>query len=360
MTATGILLPCLHLAAYHGQTILIIFLLDNDALDIDQRNSKGETALMWASRQGNTETVQELIRRGADVNIENEKGSTALYWAVRYGYVEVATLLINKGKARPQTKRKFGLVSPLIVSCAYGNVDMVDLMLSQRSIDMNLRIPGGETAMHFAAREGYAVIVSKLIEKGAVVDIADDFGNTPLLLAVKHGHIDLVNMFINQGVRMEQRNLEGHDIWQYAIDRDDDEMLETVLIATQEMSDLGRQPLCVAASPGKLDKIDFLIRMELDPTITDKEGNSFFHYAAMQDQHKVLKKFNRLDLLDLQNKQGNTAFHIACYRGFENTINVLIELKGPVTQPFAGVSRLNHGQKFLPVKQTLLDALRSR
>ena len=34
--------------------------------------------------------------------------------------------------------------------------------------------------------------------------------------------------------------------------------------------------------------------------------------------------------------------------------------KGPVTQPFTGVSRLNHGQKFLPVKQTLLDALRSR
>ena len=204
------LLPCLHLAAYYGQTIPIIFLLDNDALDIDQRNSKGETALMWASRQGHTETVQGLIRRGADVNIENEKGSTALYWAVRYGYVEVATLLINKGKARPQTKRKFGLVSPLIVSCAYGNVDMVDLMLSQRSIDMNLRIPGGETAMHFAAREGYAVIVSKLIEKGAVVDIADDFGNTPLLLAVKHGHIDLkVTIFGNmQSTEMTMRCLK--------------------------------------------------------------------------------------------------------------------------------------------------------
>ena len=98
------------------------------------------------------------------------------------------------------------------------------------------------------------------------------------------------------------------------------------MIATQEISDLGRQPLCVAASLGKLDKIDFLLRMELDPTITDKEGNSFFHYAAVQDQHEVLQKFYRLDLLDLQNKQGNTAFHIACYRGFENTINVLIEL----------------------------------
>ena len=34
--------------------------------------------------------------------------------------------------------------------------------------------------------------------------------------------------------------------------------------------------------------------------------------------------------------------------------------KFPVTLPFAGVSRLNDGQKFEPVKQTMLDGLKSR
>ena len=36
------------------------------------------------------------------------------------------------------------------------------------------------------------------------------------------------------------------------------------------------------------------------------------------------------------------------------------EAKARSHSPLTGVSRPNHGQKFLPVKQTLLDALRSR
>ena len=321
------LLPCLHLAAFYGNTTLLELFLDRIEMDINQGNSKGETALMWASRQGHIETAQTLIKRGADVNVENVKGSTALYWAVRYGHVQVATFLIKTGNADPQTRRKFGLVSPLILSCALGNSEMVDLLLDQRSVDVNYRIRGGETAIHFATREGFTDIVSKLLERGADVDNADEFGDTPLLLAVKYGHVDLANTFINQGASVDQRNLEGHDIWQYAIDRDDDELLEALVVTTQEMLDLGRQPLCVAASLGKLDKIDFLMRMGLETETTDKEGNSFLHYAAMENQHEVIKKFYSAALLDLQDKNGNTAFHIACYRGHENTIKVLIELK---------------------------------
>ena len=321
------LIPCLHLAAYHGQTAIAELLLDRNLMGIDTLNSKNESALMWAARQGQTETVQMLIKRGTNANLESDKGTTAFYLAVRYNHIDVARSLIIDGHADPNKTRKYGLVSPIIVASAYGNTEMVDLILSQSGVNVNMKIRGSETAIHYASREGYTDIVGRLLDNGAAPDESNDVGDTPLLLAAKCGYLDIVNILINNGAKMDQRNHEGHDIWQYAIEYKGNELLEALVVAVQDMSDPGRRPLSIAASMGKIDKIEFLVRLGLDVQTTDKDGNSFLHFAAMQDQAEVIKRFHTRELLDMQNKKGNTVFHIAAYRGHENTLKALMELK---------------------------------
>merc|ERR1712083_1029936 len=51
-------------------------------IDLDSRNQEGETPLIIAATQLQTDVVEELILNGVDVNLQNDKGYTALHRAV--------------------------------------------------------------------------------------------------------------------------------------------------------------------------------------------------------------------------------------------------------------------------------------
>jgi ankyrin repeat protein len=57
----------------------------------------GYTALMTASMDGHTATVQALIGAGADSNLEDKGGSTALMWASIWGHTAIVRALIGLG-----------------------------------------------------------------------------------------------------------------------------------------------------------------------------------------------------------------------------------------------------------------------
>lgn len=114
-------LSCLHFAAYKGQEELVKLFIEQ-GVHVDQRNDKKDTALLWAARNGHYKVVDYLINSHANVENENDKGSTALHWAVRYEHVKTVEILLENGRANPDVARKTGLVAPLIVAAAYGNV----------------------------------------------------------------------------------------------------------------------------------------------------------------------------------------------------------------------------------------------
>ncbi|MBQ7170404.1 MAG: ankyrin repeat domain-containing protein [Synergistaceae bacterium] len=63
----------------------------------DERDNKGNTALIKASRNGAARIVDTLIRAGANVNAKNNEGFTALMRAEKHGYSETARILREHG-----------------------------------------------------------------------------------------------------------------------------------------------------------------------------------------------------------------------------------------------------------------------
>ena len=83
----------LYVACRNGHADVARFLLDKGA-EIDHRAFLGATALHWAAGNGQRETVELLLERGARQDLLDEKyKATPRGWAEREGHPEVAELL---------------------------------------------------------------------------------------------------------------------------------------------------------------------------------------------------------------------------------------------------------------------------
>jgi ankyrin repeat protein len=85
-------------AAEAGDTVRIEALLAG-SVDINSRDKRGFTPLMYAAANDRIPVIELLIRRGADVNAQSDIGETALICATRYGRGKPETLkaLIDAG-----------------------------------------------------------------------------------------------------------------------------------------------------------------------------------------------------------------------------------------------------------------------
>jgi uncharacterized protein len=85
-------------AAEAGDGARIEALLAN-GVDINSRDKRGFTPLMYAAANDRVETIAFLVRRGADVNARSDIGETAVICAIRYGRGKPETLkaLIDAG-----------------------------------------------------------------------------------------------------------------------------------------------------------------------------------------------------------------------------------------------------------------------
>ena len=77
------------------------------------QDHRKDSALMWATRKGQSEVVKILLQNGADINAKNLYGTTALMWSARKGYPEVAEILLlpicKETKQYALTKQQFFL-----------------------------------------------------------------------------------------------------------------------------------------------------------------------------------------------------------------------------------------------------------
>ncbi|MEA5466671.1 ankyrin repeat domain-containing protein [Leptothoe sp. PORK10 BA2] len=86
---------------------------------------------------------------------------------------------------------------PLIAATLAGDVENVRSQL-QQGTDPNL-VHNTNTALTYAARDGFTEIALVLIDHGADVNWIDGEGVTPLILAAFKNHLDLVQLLLAHG-----------------------------------------------------------------------------------------------------------------------------------------------------------------
>ncbi len=82
-----------------GSEYELAFVLDLN-LSIDQRDSRGRTALHVAAANGQFATVKKLLLAGANPETVDDYGFSALHWAAQNGQLEIVHYLVEEVKIK--------------------------------------------------------------------------------------------------------------------------------------------------------------------------------------------------------------------------------------------------------------------
>ncbi len=142
-------------------------------------SADGKT-LCEVAAKGDTKLVKILLEKNADVNAKDTRGITPLVYAAAGGYEQIVKMLIDRGadvNAIAGDGRR-----ALYISVARGDLGIVKLLIKAKA-DVNIKDGHGGTALHSAAVWDRHEIAEMLIEAGADVSALDGGGRSTLDLA---------------------------------------------------------------------------------------------------------------------------------------------------------------------------------
>ncbi|XP_073774532.1 caskin-2 isoform X13 [Danio rerio] len=193
----------LHHAALTGTTDLLSLLLEAQAT-VDIKDSNGMRPLHYAAWQGKADSVLLLLRAGASVNGASHDGQIPLHLAAQYGHYDVSEMLLQH-QSNPCTVNKVKK-TPLDLACEFGRLKVTQLLLNSNMVVALLEGNGRDnTPLHLAARNGHKDIIRLLLKAGIDINRTTKSG-TALHEAALYGKTEVVKLLLDAGIDVNIRN----------------------------------------------------------------------------------------------------------------------------------------------------------
>lgn len=296
----------LDIAAHNGHDDIIKFLLDNND-DSDVRPQiDGTVALCGAAFRGYESTVRLLLKRGADSTL---RFSASPLFAVIMtpeikGQEDIVRVLLeyseNVLKHQPTKHLFYGAIRA-------GDPAVVRLLVEVGgyTIDNTLEI-GGFPILHGCLRGRDSPMVEMLLDMGADIDVRNNSGLTPMIVAHQLGLDEVASTFLKRGANIFFKPPPSDDY----------------PATTLSWADGSVCPLFMEILLEKLLHIDNESWNNIDET-------KFFLEAVASNYEPLARLLlGRGVNVNIRNKFGKTALHIACgldnYRG-EDMVALLLD-----------------------------------
>ncbi|CAB3400523.1 unnamed protein product [Caenorhabditis bovis] len=207
-------------------------------------------SVITACQHGRPAIVEEALRQGVSANAADEDGCSLLHWAAINNRIEVVKLLLSYN-ADPNVLGGVLVSSPL----------------------------------HWAARNGHVAVCALLVKAGAVCNVRDAQGYTPMHLAIQGSHVPLVAYFLLK--------------FDYARDiTDNSGMTPAMWCAYRSFT---------------MFPLRLIVRSGADLTLKEHlMGNTALHIAAQERNHSaVIELLEAGASVAIRNKQQETPLDIA-------------------------------------------------
>lgn len=251
---------------------------------VDMPDEQGYTHLMSAVKQGMLEVAKALIDADADVHKMAEDGCSALEIATDNNYRELVVMLLRMG-----AKTRSGGISILHWAVQHNYQEIIS-QLYVRGEDMNLVTSQGSPII-CAVRHGHIKLVDFLLKRGAKLDVPGPDGNTALHIAAEKNAEPIMRLLLESGANPNVRNKDGDMAIHIATARDDGPVLNVLLQhphggkpAIEALNESCWMPIHVAAREGAMSTARWLISAGADVNAVSSDGFSHtpLHIAAEQ------------------------------------------------------------------------------
>jgi ankyrin repeat protein len=182
--------------------------------------SSPEKKLMKAIESKNLVEVEELIKTGSvDVNNLLPNNEYPLIMAIDGNNYMLTELLINWGAFVDG----YGDIIPVFHAVNQKDKRIIDVLLSNKA-EINA-INSKNQNLLFSCKDGE--FIKALIKKGLNVNQQDSLGNTPLIVAINNGNVEVIQALLNNyKTKVHLKNVEGKSPFDLAKEKELTEILD--------------------------------------------------------------------------------------------------------------------------------------
>jgi ankyrin repeat protein len=192
-----------------------------------------------------------------------------LFWAIAVGPEKPAPISISPEE--------------LVRAVTIHRDSLIDLCLIEH-VNPNGHDAQGRTPLLIATSQEDWKIARRLVDAGALVDLADKNGFTPLMAAAMHGNLEMFRLFLVRMANLhpEAGTKDGRDLLGMALDGGNPEIVETVLErlpAAPQWTSSTRRALTAALQAGKKEQIRLLLGKHSAPPTPEGKKVPFLAYS---------------------------------------------------------------------------------
>jgi ankyrin repeat protein len=196
----------------------------------------------------------------------------------------------------------------------------------------------------WALTNDYASLKAAL-ESGVSVNVIDPVTtDSPLMIACRKGHIDIVRVCLEYGAKNDPHPEFGQTALHASVSEQKLESARVLLQVAAEsdadhiISNLsdpsGQTPLHAAAYLGSTSLVELLLHHGAELSSVDVQGQTALHLCASSGVKvclAMLLDHGGDNIIDLQDNSGNTALHHATYHGRMECVRLLLETAADVS-----------------------------
>ncbi|KAF5604072.1 ankyrin repeat domain-containing protein [Fusarium pseudocircinatum] len=322
-------------ASKYGHIHVVRVLLEARQTNLNPRDGRGWTPLMWAINYRHNRIVKLLLEHKADVNTRDKTGMTPLHFATQYGQFEIAKLILQTGCADVNLPDLAGL-TPLHQAARCQQDDIAQLILRTGVANVTARVHRQDPAYSCVIRHNSCPTLRLMFDlyddnlsvhdcTMAILVIDNEWDNKDwadkLKVLLRSRKIDF-NLHDNKGETILHRAVTKRSYHMIK------EILATENAPVNDRDSRGLTPLALACLTLDSDAVSpFLRTNSVDLNVADTNGYTPLHHAVQELSAPITSALigTGKASVDMKNKDGRTPLSLACLSGNTSLVRYLLD-----------------------------------
>ena len=301
------------------------------------RRDAGYRALHYAADGRHAEIARMLLDAGAEVDAVARGGETALWLAAHRGDSAMVDLLL---KAGAPVRRPGGWNgpwgSPVAAAVLARDAAVVRMLLAAGAQAQPDTVGRGGTPLITAAGHGDSVIVALLLEHGADPGAAGYARLTPLMVAARGGHAPVVRLLLAAGADPRARDRQAR--WtaaQWAANGGHDSVVAILERAAPDRAGAADIELLRAVQMLDTAAVRRLLAGGANPNTRTSSGHSLLSGAVNRGSVAIARALIEAGAnVRARPRQGETSYlHAAVQRGYLEMSRLLLDAGASAAEP---------------------------